>query len=577
MNAQLASDHSTFISCRHWITAIVLASIMLCSSKESVALDSPPPSIAPFAGEGAPEPAVAVGKRFVYAISTSGYRVYPRRADGSVDTENPVVKAYTPLANIFQPVITKLNKQIKYAASSGIQTCPDSLAGSVTNLSKPSEEKPKATGTLSNVGCIGVPYDADVYYDAQRGLFWIMAHLRPMIWKCKGKEGYFSYADDFGTCHPADAATLKQMLHRYTAVAVTKASSFDSENPLNGFRTFVLVDDYGDWPQMMVHDSFLLLNTRNSDTNNRVYVFNANDLAYGKFTPDQAILTVGYTMFDADGTSPGSQGALNGPAVDWMNNQDATVNMTTPIFFVKQSGATDGVTYMVAGSGNQLAVFGLKQTLGSTGPIVPVTRVMPAVLDMGGKVPENAVPAAFSKGLLYWAWTVKDAGGRPYIRSFRIGVHQASHTWNGVHPIFASNHLSSGYLEADIGVGDTANAYALPVMNVTSSGNIVTLYSRYNSNSPFAPVVADLRYAVIPKGQTFYSHSWLLAAGAGNSLLCIPASAPPKGAVCPPGKGGVIDVASVVQDPLDPNQIFMGDAYSNTGGGYTAIVAAVKP
>jgi hypothetical protein len=555
--------------------ALLLASLALGAAQECAAVTSPPPSIAPFAGEGAPEPAAAVGKRFFYAISSSNYRVYARRPDGSVDTANPVVKGGTPIASIFQSVITKLNKQIKYPASSGIKTCPDYLAGSVTNLPGPTANSPYATGTLNNVGCIGVPYDSDVYYDSQRDLFWIMTHLRPMIWKCKDKIGYFSYADNFGTCHLTDPVTLKQLLHRYIAVAVTKASSLDRENPLNGFRTFVLVDDYGDWPQMMVHDSFLLLNTRDMNTNNRLYVFNANDLAYGSYTADQSVLTVGSTMYDADGTSPGSKGALNGAAVDWMNNKNATVKLTTPIFFVKQSGASDGVSYLVAGSnGTQLAVFGLKQTVGSTGPIVPVTRVMPAVLNMGATVPQNLVPAAFANGQLYWGWAAKDAIGRYYIRTFRFGVHEASHTWNGVHPIYASNLAASGYLEADIGVGDTGNVYVVPIMNVTSSGNIVTMYWVYNNdnNNGITPIAASLRYAVIPKGQTFYSHSQALGIGAGNSI-------PPgkSGGVNYPGAGGVIDVGSVVQDPLNTNQIFMSGAYSNKYGGYTPVIGAVKP
>jgi hypothetical protein len=535
------------------------------SATESAALSSPPPSVGPLPAEGVPETGLAVGKRFIYSVGSGAYRVYARSAGGAVNP-TPVVAAGTPLANIFQPVITKLNLGTTFPASSKIQTCPASLATQINDPGvSPSASNPAPTGTLANVGCIATPYDSDVYYDLRRGVFWIMTHLRQRIWACttsNGQPGYYSHADKYGTCHSATASELKQLLHRYIAVAVTKAPIDQDGDPALGFSTYVLVDEYGDWPQMMVHDNFLLLNTRDSGnlTNKRVWVFNANDLAYSTFTPDQTVLGAPSTMYDADGTSPGSQGALNETAVDWMNSTDRSVTTSTPIMFVKQQ-ATDGVTYMVSSMGTKLVVYGLTQTLGSTGANLPVTPIEPAIVDLGGSgIPMNAVPPAWVNNQLYWAWTENDPKGRPYIRTFRVPVHHALHTWDGGHPVFASNRASDGYLEADIGLNDSGDGYQLPIINANINGDIVTEYSRYPVSGPLA---ASIRYAVIPNGQTTYSSSWLVDQGLGNAQN--------------PGRGGVIDTASVVPDPLSASQIFMSDAYSDSSNGYTAVFTAVSP
>ena len=227
--------------------------------------------------------------------------------------------------------------------------------------------------------------------------------------------------------------------------------------------------------------------------------------------------------------------------------------------FVKQQSDSK-VTYLVAANGSQLVVYGLTQTLGSTGQMPAPTIIMPAVVDLPNVYPKETVPAAYANGFLYWTLPVKD-GSRLFLRTMRWEVHHAGHTWNGVHPIFISNSASSKYLQADIGVGDTPRNYHLPATDVTPSGDILTMYHTFPTTGS---IVVDVHYAVIPAGKTGYSHSRIICtgSGAGNSSN--------------PYAGGVYDIVSVVPDPKVPGQMFMSSACTK-GTGYQPVIAAVKP
>ena len=133
---------------------------------------------------------------------------------------------------------------------------------------------------FENAACIEEAYDLDVYYDPQTKHIWILAHLRPSIRQCaNGRQCFYIIGDPESACHFVSADVLKQTLHRYIGVAVSRpGASADVEDPANGFNAYILADDYGDWSQLMVHNGLVLVNSRDMQTNNRLYVFRASDL-----------------------------------------------------------------------------------------------------------------------------------------------------------------------------------------------------------------------------------------------------------------------------------------------------------
>ena len=499
---------------------------------------------------------MAVGKHFIYALDASDYMVYRRNAAGAPVTATPAVP-HTGLEAVFAAQIQQLNN-LSYPAWSGI-SCTGAGGGNPL--------------PLNQVGCIGRPYDDDAYYDPQTGRFWIMAKLRPSIGACKGGLYGYTTANDPNTCISVNPQThqllspadLKQLVRRFIVLAVSRpgAASSDPEDPANGFYTYLLTDTYGDWSQLMVHNGMVLLNYRDFGlTKNDLWVFGAHDLMGNGLIPDHAFLPQPSAHFTAKD--------FNVPAVDWVNNKTVDVTLKTSIMFVKQQ-SDDKVTYLVAANDGKLVVYGLKQTQGSTGLMPAPEIIMPAVVDLPSIYPLETVPAAYANGYLYWAFPDSD-GSRQLLRTFRWELHQAGHTWNGVHPIFISNTPESNYLEADIGVGDTARTYELPTMNVTPSGAILTMYhTRPNATD----VCASVHYAVIPPGATNYSSSRIICTGSkGSSAKC--ASLDWQGNPGAPQNGGVLDIVSVATDPLTPGQLFMSNACSN-GSGYKSVIAAVKP
>jgi len=73
-----------------------------------------------------------------------------------------------------------------------------------------------------------------------------------------------------------------------------------------------------------------------------------------------------------------------------------------------------------------------------------------------------------------------------------------------------------------------------------------------------------VQYAVLRKGQTAYDSPYLLRAGEGYAKY-------------PPHQGGVLDIVSVAADPLVAGQYFLGNAFTDAKGGWTHVIAAVKP
>lgn len=518
------------------------------------AASSPPPSLAPFVPQTyGVRPVVAAGLHYIYSLDATNYQVYRRNADG---TPGAVVQARKGLWWIFQPMITKLDLNTTYPSSTGIKPCPAASSYGPVD--------PDSSGYVpaSKVACIESAYDSDVYYDPQTKRIWILAHLRPSIKKCPNQIGYYTLAESATTCHVVAPSVLNKVLHRYIAVAVSRpgAASSDVEDPANGFKSYILVDDYADWSQLMVHNGLVLVNSRDLATNNRLYVWGANDLITNAVIPNNAILPTPSAKFDNSN--------FNGAAVDWVNGKTVQVQLATAMMFVRQQ--TDAkVTYLLSGTADgKMVVYGLISNLGSTGQMPAPSLIMPAVVALPEAMPPlQKASGAYADGFLYWGWAVPDPANtnRSFIRTFRWEVHQAGHTWNGVHPIHITNSAASGYLESDIGRTDTTRSWVLPTMNAAPNGDVVTMFHTFPaSQSPNGPYAGSVRYAVLRKGQIWYDASYLLAAAKGTSIY-------------PPHRGGVLDIVSVATDPLIAGQYILGNAFTDATGGWTHVIAGVKP
>lgn len=530
----------------------LLALALLACCGAAWADQSPPPSMAPFIPRTkSVRPVVAAGLHYIYSLDASFYEVIRRHDDG---TPGAVVVPGSALSDIFAPLLAQLNANTNYPAVTGIKKCPDNLAGHAYH--------PPAQGQMpfENAACMEEASDSDVYYDPQTKRIWILAKLRPSIWQCpNGRQGFYTLADPKDVCHPVSADVLKQILHRYIGVAVSRpGASADVEDPANGFNAYILADNYGDWSQLMVHNGLVLVNYRDLQTNNRLYVFRAGDLMTNRFTPDGDMLPKPLATFD--------NGNFDGQAVDWDHNRTVDVKLSVAMMFVRQQ-SDDAVTYLLSGtSDGRMVVYGLLSKPGPDGPTPEL--IMPAVVKLPTPMESlQKASGAYINGNLYWGWEETDPRNRNrwFIRTFRWQLHQSANPRNNKYPIYITASPNSGYLEADIGKTDQSLSYVLPTLNAAPDGSVITMFHTYPTDEwPKGPFQASVQYAVLRQGQTAYDSPYMLKAGEGYAKL-------------PPHRGGVLDIVAVAADPLVAGQYFLGSAFTDAKGGWAHVIAAVKP
>jgi hypothetical protein len=505
---------------------------------------------------GSPEPGIAVGLKYVYALSSGSYRVFKRAQDGSLIT--PPLRPNTTLDQIFNTLVLSVNAHIATSPGS-VLPCPYNEAMAAVDDSNV---------TAQDTGCVGQPYDSDVIYDAKRDRFWIMTHLRNLIYPCtvNGVPGWKTKAD-MSTCTP-DPDPNHPPAHRIMAVAVTKSGESGGD-PTKGFYVYGLVDEPGDFPQMMVHGDYLLLDDRerlvdDSTRPHAVYAFSADALANNSHSTSGQLLMEPAWQY---GPSDFAQSA-----VDWNRSPPAlhSVTLDTPIFFVKQPYSTDGTTYMVGGMGQNLVFYGLPP-LPSDGS--KPQMIQPGLVNASDYVPDNFaglgdsgnyVPGVWNNGQFFWAWPacngymltgdstkmgdtlVSCNGNKRFVRAVRIPL--STGTFNGSPAVTSSTVPNYGWLSTTIGLNDDQHEYALPVVGVNQNNDWLVEYSRYPVAPPQTPV--DVRYQVMFNNQNAFNSSQEIK---NVDTLAIRTD----GAPMLPGHGGAVDTPSVVADPLSPTQLWM--------------------
>jgi hypothetical protein len=562
-------------------------------------LATPPIRLPTYNTPGAPEPEIAVGKDFIFANSSSSFEVYRRGPTGSISDASTPYKSSSLAAALYngKGILQQLNGLIDYSGTQ-ISPCPNDQQD-IAQVDK--------NATDANTGCLGAPYDGDVIYDQSRDRFWMMTQLRNMVYPCDSdgdtiNDGYQTQAwkneaKAMGTTAKCvHDWNFQNYLHRYMAVSVTKTG----EDPGNGWYTYVLVEESGDWPQMMVHGDYLLLNHRDMAQSGRVWVFSADSLAnntggYANVNINGTVSTTGKVLKEINWLYANDD--FNTSAVNWDvgGTERDSVTLTTSMFFIKQPYSTDGDTFMVGGMNSHLVFYALPPMTQPPGGTVKPQLLLPGMVSAGATVPEdvhpfnrgNFVPGALQNGLFYWAWpacnggaydspsgtvTCSDVNGTPlrvFVRAVRVPL--TTTTWNGQAAV-KSSITSADYLVTAIGENDSNNdEYALPVVGVNQNNDWLVEYSRYPFIVPGTTAqIPDVRYQVMFHDQNSFNSSQRFALATNMWLRSSTASQDPSTPQLP-GRGGSIDIPSVVADPLSPSQLWMSYGIPTASNTYQGI------
>lgn len=536
-----------------WFKSFFLLIFLLLAALDAPAAGAPPnsPGLSqgPFENlSGSLDPQLAVGLRWIVAIDGGNFYFYRRAADGSIDPTNPFVFSAD---DVFGNLIDGMNNTLQFPWWYPLHCNRDDQSA-----------------------CVNEFYDARVFYDSARDRFWLAAAARNKVWKCDSDgdgeiDGYQLPTPPGGTavCNPG----APDMAHRFIVVAATGKTppiiggSADPENP-QAFYNWTLVDDYADWPQIMVHDKYLLLNHRDLEFGGlRLYAFDADKLAGG--FKDGTTLEVTPWTFNAFN--------FNTIAFDWDSKVGIFAQLDTPQYFVSTHGATNGVTYLVAGDHKYLIIYGLIQN--PDDPDGKPLLLIPAAVNIHHTVQWANNFAVFRKNRISLAWSdcISLCQFRSFLRTVRVPVHRS---YNFPSTIWASNKTNYGYVNATIGNSATNfNAYAVPGIEVNSNDDLVIVFNRYRLLFPTGKSsdFPQARYSILYHGQTSFSPTRLLHVGSGWPLNTN--VSPPS--LLLPGGGGVIDLVGLAVDPLDTRQVWMSHDYGTPPGdsNYVEVVGAVRP
>ena len=286
------------------------------------------------------------------------------------------------------------------------------------------------------------------------------------------------------------------LAHRFIAVAVSKSG----EDPAGGFYTYILVDDYADWPQFTVHDDYLVLNHRAAGST--TYVFDAKTLADGS-AGDSSALEI-KPLLTIDAAALRARLPFNVPTTALM---PATVH-----------GDSDRVTYLAAGFGSLLVVYGLLSP--PNHPESAPSFMSPALVSIGNELHGMTNRPVFQSGMLHLvgyecALSVPELPCEKYItRIVRFLVARVGNA------LITSGSASKEFINETIGDSpDDLSSFELPAIEVTDAGDMVVVYDRARL-FPTIEVPASARYSVRFHDVPGISHGAPLQDAIGDIVPC---------------------------------------------------------
>lgn len=468
-------------------------------------------------GGGSKDPMVAAGHSFL-AISDTGAVAFTDRA-GTLLTDwagNGMLYSASTFFGGFLAASNadgsfnweNLNNQMGYA-----QAC-DSTAFPLTQGDD--------AGTVRRF-CLRQVYDTRVHYDPESERFFVVSHVRNMLWQSKDPAYCLRYRDETGTDVFTNSFCGLERRHMVFAVS-------HSSDPRDGFHQFALTESiYRDFPWLAVNGSRVLLSHARSED------------------PASPVATV----FHLPALTAGS------PHPPFFRYFSADVGSSSSVIAARHYGSP-GFTLLI-GTGTGLRLFAVPA--GGDPWIAPVPAA--ATLPLG-TVPARGT-AVYRDGKLTMSGALivesNASTDRHSVRVLRVPVTYAG----GV--LSASNSAAAGYLDWYFGknaledaAGDKVS-YQQPQVAVNAAGDMLFGYGRY----PFAtaqPLFPEARYSVWYAGEAKQRRSALLQAGSAASAT------PPQSA---------LDYATAVIDPLDDRSFWMALPYAVTGGGYRTIIGRVTP
>lgn len=463
------------------------------------------------------DPQVAVSDRFMFVYGSHRYQLVdkatgaplPDEPGGEVASAGDFNTLFLPLwaarDHQGQPNPANINQRLRFQPGEPL-ACD--------------HESPTAGNA-----CVQEFYDTRILWDGRLRRFWVESAARNHLWFC----------DDKGPCDgPKQTRTQAR---RYIAVAVSK-----TEDPRRGFHTYILVDEYADWPKIGLHERYLLLGHRSAPT---VYVFDADKLAAGN--PDR--------------------GPVRLAKLDLRHFQGVK-----HIAEVNHHGPTNGVTYLLGSDGGDtvtpFALVNPDPGRAARPVLVPGPRT--SIGTKFGTLEGNAV---YRDGALFWGfdqWAPGHAKEYRQLRLFRMPTRlgatpRGPRLWASAEPAHGFSDVVVGGREPDDGPDDVLD-YEKPALDVNGQGDVVVVYARKGFRTK-VEVPPEVRYSILYHGEPKARPGLLIRKGSTMALPDINDN----------GKSG-IDLAYAQVDPADDRTVWVTHAFADgRARWWRQVVAAVKP
>lgn len=511
--------------------------------------DPPPLAVKAFtvAGVGTPDPQVAVGHKYVAALSTSNLVFLDKSTQAPITSnlafpnDNGVIR----VTDLFQSLFKHLDESMN-------------LPSKVCDPNDPafnSHFDPKHPDKLIP-GCISEAYDTRVLYDETRHRFWIESAVRHRLWLCPdGGPPFTGVSVGDATLDPGSTPNSQKChhdwdtnwVHRFVVVAVTQVDDHGREDLSKAPYIYGLFDDMGDWPLMSLHGNYLAIThkDRKQSTPDPVAIFDADRLANPHPGDDKSALKIKpLVIFDTNDLTLNESGTKLAPE--------------QVIYPVNLHGTPGQNHFLVSYSGDSLLILGFRSPRGD--PSGKPEKLVGTSIALGSNHNNPRHNPEYRDGMIHLAWQECDQVTpckKTVIRVLRIPVNVEGDR------IVASDDPTKGFLDCRFADEDDAVSLTLPMLAVNKNNDMVVAFERVGSSERIS---AGVRFRI-----WYHDHGRI-----GDGAWMKRGETTPQGQdiIVPPSG---VDLGGIAVDPEDHLTVWMSHAFANSSGAMEEVVAAVKP